>query len=702
MEGEIGMVRPKGTLSVFLGDLTHDSIGLATEVFPLNIGLIAAYAKKEFGSRIDIQLFKYPVELEAAIRVNPPDVLALSNYAWSHNISRALMRITKSLHPDAITVMGGPNFPHDADGQSDFLSSRPEIDFYCFMDGELPFTNILRSILKSHPMNEARDQMTKEGVAGCLSFSRRYGLVRGAPVARLAEPDQIPSPYLTGVLDKFFDGRLHPMIQTNRGCPFRCTYCHDGSTLVDKVYHFSVDRILEELTYIAGKVPNNTKTLFVSDLNFGMFARDQRICEHIADLRKEFDYPWFIDTTTGKNSKKRVINNVKTLSGMLGVTMSVQSLSSPVLERIKRKNMRLDEFFSLKPALKAEGLDTNSEIILGLPGETIQEHFDGIDHLLSLDMDHILSYTLMMLNGTELNSASEREKWGYKTKFRVIPRDFTELSDGQRIVETEEVAVESKAMPFSDYVYARQVVLMLQVMNGRVFKPLLKWLLRRGVKGTELFRQMLSDLEQGKYPKLRSIFSEYAEATRGELFDTENEVNTFFEDPDNFAGLYSGKYGANLLQLGKARTLGLAMPDLIQLAFFSSRKLLELSLFGQRDFSEGAGSDELGDLENFARGMGYRLLSEEPDDQCIEFSLNTDVESWIKSQVEGAELSDFRFDQARRYRFFKTKKQQRHLSDLYDQFGRTELGMSKVIIRIPYDQLWRTAEVAKWDYEKAI
>ena len=46
-------------IRIFLGDLTYNTIGMSTEVFPLNVGYIAAYCKKQFGSKVDITLFKY-------------------------------------------------------------------------------------------------------------------------------------------------------------------------------------------------------------------------------------------------------------------------------------------------------------------------------------------------------------------------------------------------------------------------------------------------------------------------------------------------------------------------------------------------------------------------------------------------------------------------------------------------------------------
>src|SRR4051794_12715835 len=100
------------SLRIYFGDLTHDSVGLATEVFPLNVGFIAAYCKKRFGDSVEVTLFKYITDLENAIYHNPPDVLALSNYPWCHNIDMAMLKLLAEKKPEALRVMGGPNFPH--------------------------------------------------------------------------------------------------------------------------------------------------------------------------------------------------------------------------------------------------------------------------------------------------------------------------------------------------------------------------------------------------------------------------------------------------------------------------------------------------------------------------------------------------------------------------------------------------------------
>ena len=94
-------------MQIYFGDLSHDTVGLATEVFPLNVAYVAAYAKKEFGDHIQVRLFKYLPELEDAIEREPPDILAMSNYPWCHNMDLAVFRLLDERRPEALRVMGG-------------------------------------------------------------------------------------------------------------------------------------------------------------------------------------------------------------------------------------------------------------------------------------------------------------------------------------------------------------------------------------------------------------------------------------------------------------------------------------------------------------------------------------------------------------------------------------------------------------------
>ena len=82
-------------------------------------------------------------------------------------------------------------------------------------------------------------------------------IVSGKYLERIKDLDEIPSPYLNGMLDKFFDGKLTPFLETNRGCPFTCSFCHTGADYYHKLNKFfSEKRVQDEIDY----VEKNAKT----------------------------------------------------------------------------------------------------------------------------------------------------------------------------------------------------------------------------------------------------------------------------------------------------------------------------------------------------------------------------------------------------------------------------------------------------------
>ena len=91
-------------LKIFLADLTYDTIILSTDVFPLNIGFIGSYTKAQFGSNVEIKLFKYIQKLEDELERSPPDILGMSNYAWCHRIGREMSKIFLRLNPNGINI----------------------------------------------------------------------------------------------------------------------------------------------------------------------------------------------------------------------------------------------------------------------------------------------------------------------------------------------------------------------------------------------------------------------------------------------------------------------------------------------------------------------------------------------------------------------------------------------------------------------
>lgn len=206
-----------------------------------------------------------------------------------------------------------------------------------------------------------------------FAFLSACGKINKGKLARFMNLEELPSPYLSGQLDPYLDGRLMPVIQTNRGCPFTCTFCTEGQHYWSKVKRKPLDILTKEIRYIATKLMENNnsrKDLLIADSNFGMYEPDLEVATEIRKIQEEFSWPTYINVATGKNKKERVIETARIVKGTMNLAGSVQSLDSKVLQNIKRDNIAPESLLDM--ALKAAEVGTNtySEAILALPGET--------------------------------------------------------------------------------------------------------------------------------------------------------------------------------------------------------------------------------------------------------------------------------------------------------------------------------------------
>lgn len=676
-------------LKIYLGDLTYNTVTLATEAFPLNVGLIASYCIKRFGSAVDITLFKYIDDLDSALRKSPPTILGLSNYCWSYNVSLEMFRMLAKINPDALTVWGGPNFPVDFPSQEKFMKKYPDVDIYVPVDGEVGFSNIIERALQIKSEKELKEKVLAKPIDGCIIRGPDDKLLYTIPVIRIKNLDEIPSPYTTRLLDRFFDGILTPMIQTNRGCPFKCTFCTDGKDDVNQVNSFSLERVNSDINYIAEHVPENTHSLHISDLNFGMYPRDLEICDAIAETQKKYDYPHFIKCTTGKNQKEKIVKAIKKLSSSLKITMSVQSLDEEVLTNIRRDNISTDHLLALYPAIKEANLRTTSEVILGLPGETYENHIQTLRDLIKAKMDEIIVHTCMMLDGSEMNIPAQRKKWNLKTKFRVIQRDFAELSNGKKVIETEEVVIGSSTMTFEQYVELRLLAFIIFVTNkGIVYDPITKFLRENNVDVFDLFYRIMKHGD--KAPQIiHNVFKQFKDATINELWDSAEEVLENYQKDSEYQKLLNGEAGINVLYHYLAIVTAKCMDEWSNYVLETAHSLL-VDLDNYNDELE----KQFTAISNYCHGLAHNTMGKDRMFTNPEYDFEYDVMKWL-NDVQGKSLSKFKLVSKSRIVFKLTEDQFKTIQDNIDIYGDTDVGKSKVLKMVPIQKLWRRPTIIK-------
>lgn len=668
-------------LKIYLGDITYDTVSLATESYPLAIGYVAAYCNKIHGSKIEITLFKYLEELEQAIIDSPPDIIGLSNYAWNQNIGIEMFKLARQKNPDILTVWGGPNFPIDFPSQQKFMNEFSVVDIYVPLEGEVGFSNIIEFALTVKQKNDIKNYVIEQSIDGCVVRDKNNTLHLDGPGFRTKALDDIPSPYLTGLFDKFFDGRLSPLMQTNRGCPFQCTFCTDGVDEKQNVNQFSMERVISEINYIGKNIPKETSMLMIADLNFGMMPRDKSICEAIAEIQKNYNYPKYIECSTGKNSKDKIIDALKILNGALRMNLSVQSTEESVMVNVKRANISTEQMLALVPTLKECNLPTVTEIIIGLPGDTYDSNIKTIKDMMSLDVDEYLIYTCMLLHGSELNTPKEREKWGFKTKFRILPREFATLQSGKKVLEIEEVVISSNTLSFEDYLKIRLLAFSIFVTSQSAFKPITKFLRQNNVPVFDLFNR---SLDFKALPKnIKKLFEEFKQATIDELWDSPEEIHKNFQNEDEYNKLLNDQLGFNVIYFYRALVDTKYLDEWTEFIISLTKKLLLENNIHDKSILE-----QFDDIANYCRGLTYNFLELNSNLVNPEFILKYDVQKWNDS-ASGNMIEKFQFMETRKIMFNYTEEESKLFIDNLNLYGTSTGGMSQIVRHIPQNFFWR-------------
>ena len=223
------------------------------------------------------------------------------------------------------------------------------------------------------------------------------------------------SPYQLGVFNKIVkdnpDVLWSMTIETNRGCPHRCTYCDWGGMTYQKVKHFGLERIEHDINWAAR---HNVGFIFNADANFGMFKeRDLEIAKLFRDAANRGKIE-AINVQYSKNSTEVIFEIAQILGDISrGVTLSVQSMNEPTLKSIKRKNMSINKISEQIEKSKKYGVKTYTELILGLTRRDFRILKDGFAKILECGQHESIDvWFCQMFGDTDLNSATvKRSSW---------------------------------------------------------------------------------------------------------------------------------------------------------------------------------------------------------------------------------------------------------------------------------------------------
>lgn len=663
-------------IKIAFADLTHTGKNISNRHFPYGISLVALYLKKQF-PEISIDLFRYPKEFSEYLENNNPKIICFYNSLWTQNINYRYVKKIKKHSPETIIIFGGPNYPVESLKQEKFLKARPLIDFYIKGEGEIALTKLFENLKRfDFNLNELKKNKVKSG--NCY-YIHNNELIIGEQLERIRDLDVIPSPYLSGMLDKYFNGVLDPVIQTKRGCPYNCAYCQEGQHYFNNIFKFSIERIRAEIDYISKRAKVNE--LIFADSNFGIYPCDIEVCKEIAIVREKYGFPKFFGISSGIN-KELLIQALSALRYRTMVAVPVQSTDKGVLDNINRRNTPIERLIDIAKESRVHSAITFSEIILGLPGDTKEKHFKSMLDMIDADIDIVRSHQFIMLMASEASTDEIRRKHGLITRFRVQPRCFGEYEVyGEKFpaFEIDEICIANNTMSYEDYLECRRFDLTVEIFYNSLFRDLINFLISKQISISKFVLEIHKEIPNSK---INNLYDDFIKENENSLWESENDLKKHM----NHKGLVKDIIEKNLRENEQLKYRALIilekMHEMHEIAFKIAKKLLSEKGENQDDY--------LNELKRFSLLVKSDFFKSK--DLTEDFSYDF-IELSKKQFKEDPSL--FRHSDKIKIRFFNSDKQNILISQYIKQQGLSVEGQGYILGRCDINDFYKKIERVK-------
>jgi oxygen-independent coproporphyrinogen-3 oxidase len=207
-------------------------------------------------------------------------------------------------------------------------------------------------------------------------------------------------------------------------CIRRCGYCDfntytpselkDGEASVAKVSQGYVDAAIIEINQAFAFFDDKNQVRPIETIFFGggtptlLPAAD--LARILDELREKFGFSENIEITTEANPDSVSAVDLKNLraAGMNRVSFGMQSAKTHVLATLDRTHNPARVSEVVNEAIEARFEHVSLDLIYGVPGESIDDWKESVNTALSLPIDHLSAYALIVEEGTKLGAQVRR------------------------------------------------------------------------------------------------------------------------------------------------------------------------------------------------------------------------------------------------------------------------------------------------------
>lgn len=359
-----------------------------------------------------------------------PNIIGISTlFTPSYTNMIEVAQVARDIFPKSLILAGG-GVPTNM--YNEIFRDCDAFDALCYGEGELPLLKLLESGNRSKFLEAHPSWITKSTVQ--CNHSYEFDFVVDLDKISFYDYDLIDvhdyslNPTISTIVAYKNKSSLFHLV-TSRGCTHRCCYCASHTVHGRTMRYHSVERVRKDLTRL--KEQYGAGLIGIQDDNF--MADKQRALMIIA-CAKELNLKIFFQSGLSLYSLDRKMLEAIRAAGIKELVLAIESGSNRVLREVMHKPLDLSIVNQVIKNCRELGIDTDANILIGLPGETKQDIEDTRVFLKTLDATWFRIYVATPLVGSEMLEICLKNNY--------LKGDYIGCDFKKAVVETEDFTAE--------------------------------------------------------------------------------------------------------------------------------------------------------------------------------------------------------------------------------------------------------------------
>lgn len=388
---------------------------------PMGLLYLAAVLRERGG--VDVRILDLRLEadwraaLDETLRAFQPDAVGISSLTFEFKRAVEVVGAIRAWNPEVRIALGGPH----ATASPRTALDESGVDAVVVGEGEEIVIPLFRALAE----REA-PRLTGVLTPGGLASDEPLRPAPAPDVEQLPLPAwdlvHLPAYWRHASMTTLSPWRYAPLI-TSRGCPWRCTYCHEihGKRLRTRSIA-SVQSELERLLPLVGD-----GAIEILDDNFN--AAPNR-AKQLLDLFCRTDgrlRPTFPNGVRSDRVDDELLDLMKK-SRTEFLSFAIESGNTSIQKDIG-KNLDLDAARTAIEGASRRGLYSNGFFMLGFPGETLEQMLETVRFALSVPLVQAMFFRVVPFPGTALWNATRASGAGVSDDYFVNSANVSAVPD---------------------------------------------------------------------------------------------------------------------------------------------------------------------------------------------------------------------------------------------------------------------------------